>query len=110
MPIYWAFLTYMLLRPGIENKEYSFMFKHIDKVIHFSIFFLLGFLFRVRFPKTTLLYFFLILISYALLTEILQDVMKLGRSLEVLDAVADTLGLSLSFYIYNRYEKFQNRI
>ncbi|MCD9856254.1 VanZ family protein [Epilithonimonas sp. JDS] len=110
MPIYWAFLTYMLLRPGIENKEYPFMFQHIDKVIHFTIFFLLGFFFRVRFPKVSLLYYFLILISYALLTEILQDIMKWGRSLEVLDAVADTLGLALAYYIYNRYVKFQNRI
>ena len=110
LPIYWAFLTYMLLRPGVENKEYFFMFPHIDKLIHFSIFFLLGFFFRLRFPKVSLLYFFLMLISYALLTEILQDVMKWGRSLEVLDAVADTLGLSLSYYIYNRYEKFQNQI
>ena len=110
LPIYWAFLTYMLLRPGVENKEYFFMFPHIDKLIHFSIFFLLGFFFRLRFPKVSLLYFFLMLISYALLTEILQDVMKWGRSLEVLDAVADTLGLSLAYYIYNRYEKFQNQI
>ena len=110
LPIYWAFLTYMLLRPGVENKEYFFMFPHLDKLIHFTIFFLLGFFFRLRFPKTPLLYFFLILISYALLTEILQDIMKLGRSLEVLDAVADTLGLSLSYYIYNKYEKFQNQI
>ena len=110
LPIYWAFLTYMLLRPGVENKEYFFMFPHLDKLIHFTIFFLLGFFFRLRFPKTPLLYFFFILISYALLTEILQDIMKLGRSLEVLDAVADTLGLSLSYYIYNKYEKFQNQI
>ncbi|WP_312763389.1 VanZ family protein [Epilithonimonas sp.] len=110
LPIYWAFLTYMLLRPGVENKEYFFMFPHLDKLIHFTIFFLLGFFFRLRFPKTSLLYFLLILVSYALLTEILQDIMKLGRSLEVLDAVADTLGLSFSYYIYNKYEKFQNQI
>ena len=110
LPIYWAFLTYMLLRPGVENKEYPFMFQHIDKIIHFTIFFLLGFFFRVRFPNIKPLYFFLILISYALLTEILQDVMKMGRSLEVLDAVADTLGLSFAYYIYNRYVKSQNRI
>ena len=110
LPIYWAFLTYMLLRPGVENKEYFFMFPHLDKLIHFTIFFLLGFFFRVRFPKVSLLYYFLILGSYALLTEILQDTMNWGRSLEFLDAVADTLGLSLAYYIYNRYVKFQNKI
>ncbi|MNK97613.1 VanZ like family protein [compost metagenome] len=110
LPIYWAFLTYMLLRPGLENKEYFFMFPHLDKLIHFTIFFLLGFFYRVRFPKVSLLYYFLILGSYALLTEILQDTMNWGRSLEFLDAVADILGLSLAYYIYNRYVKFQNRI
>ena len=110
LPIYWAFLTYMLLRPGIENKEYFFMFPHLDKLIHCSIFFLLGFFFRLRFPKTQFLYFFLILVSYALLTEILQDIMQLGRSLELLDAVADTVGLTLSYYIYNIYIKRQGGI
>ena len=100
----------MLLRPGVENKEYFFMFPHLDKLIHFTIFFLLGFFFRVRFPRVSLLYYFLILVSYALLTEILQDTMNWGRSLEFLDAIADTLGLSLAYYIYNRYVKFQNRI
>jgi VanZ family protein len=105
LPIYWAFLTYMLLRPGLENKEYFFMFPHLDKLIHFSIFFVLGFFFRLRFPKVSLIHFSLLLISYALLTEILQDIMKVGRSLELLDAIADTFGLTLSYYIYNRVKK-----
>lgn len=95
----------MLLRPGVENKEYFFMFPHLDKLIHFSIFFLLGFFFKLRFPKITLISYALILISYALLTEILQDIMKQGRSLEVLDAIADTLGLLISYYIYTKHIK-----
>lgn len=86
------------------------MFPHLDKLIHCSIFFLLGFFFRLRFPKTHFIYFFLILVSYALLTEILQDIMQLGRSLELLDAVADTVGLTLSYYIYNIYIKRQGGI
>ncbi len=106
LPIYWAFLTYMLLRPGVENKEYFFMFPHLDKLIHFSIFFVLGLAFRLRFPKVPLLQFLLILVGYGLLTEILQDTMKLGRSLEVLDAVADTLGLACSYYIYKKYQDY----
>jgi hypothetical protein len=32
LPIYWAFLTYMLLKPGEENHEYWFMFSGIDKI------------------------------------------------------------------------------
>ena len=86
------------------------MIPNLDKLIHFSIFFLLGFIFRVRFPKTQFLQFFLILVSYALLTEILQDTMQLGRSLELLDAVADTLGLSLAFYLYSIYTKYLDKL
>ena len=100
LPIYWAFLTYMLLRPGTENKEYFFMVPNLDKLIHFSIFFFLGFLFRIRFPKISLYQYLLILIVYALLTEIFQHIMQLGRSLEILDAIADTLGIFLAYYIY----------
>lgn len=101
MPIYWAFLTYMLLRPGTENKEYFFMFTGLDKIVHFSIFFALGYCFRCRFPKMSKANYFYILTIYAILTEILQDQMNLGRSMEALDLLADFLGYSLAIYIYN---------
>ena len=102
MPIYWAFLTYMLLRPGTENKEYWFMFPGLDKVLHFSIFFALGYCFRCRFPKMATSNYFYILTIYAILTEILQDQMKLGRSMEFLDLVADFIGYSLALYAYKK--------
>ena len=102
MPIYWAFLTYMLLRPGIENKEYSFMFPNIDKVLHFSIFGFLGFCILVAFPNLKKSTYLLVGLSYALLTEILQDVMGFGRSLEILDLFADMAGFSLAILVYNQ--------
>jgi len=98
----------MLLRPGTENKEYWFMIPNLDKLIHCTIFFLLGIFFRFRFPKTGFLHYILILVSYALLTEILQDIMKVGRSLEILDAISDTLGLSLAYLIYNKIKRAIN--
>ncbi|WP_300672018.1 VanZ family protein [Soonwooa sp.] len=100
MPIYWAFLTYMLLRPGLENKEYSFMFPGFDKVLHFSIFGFLGFCLLVSFPNLKRSTYLLIGFAYALLTEILQETMGFGRSLEVLDVVADMLGFSLAILVY----------
>ena len=102
MPIYWAFLTFMLLTPGTENKEYSFMFSGIDKILHFLIFTLLGFLFRGSFPKISFLYYICILSIYAVLTEIMQDAMQMGRSGEILDLVADFSGLLFGYYIYNK--------
>lgn len=100
LPIYWAFLTYMLLKPGEENHEYWFMFKGIDKLLHLSIFAALGFLFMTAFPKIRFYYFIQIILIYAFLTEILQEEMGLGRSMETLDIVADTIGCLLGYLIY----------
>ncbi|WP_292009244.1 VanZ family protein [Chryseobacterium sp.] len=100
MPIYWAFLTYMLLKPGQENHEYWFMFNGIDKVLHISIFAMLGFSFVAAFPKIKFSYFFQIILIYAFLTEILQEEMHLGRSMETLDIVADIIGCLAGYYIY----------
>lgn len=40
------------------------------------------------------------MLIYAFLTEILQEEMKLGRSMETLDIVADTIGCLIGYYIY----------
>ncbi|WP_410494232.1 VanZ family protein [Chryseobacterium sp. CH21] len=105
MPIYWAFLTYMLLKPGEENQEYWFMFSGIDKVLHLSIFAALGFSFIAAFPRIKFSYFFQIILIYAFLTEILQEEMGLGRSMETLDIVADTVGCLLGYYTYKMLVK-----
>lgn len=102
MPIYWAFLTYMLLRPGMENIEFPFMFQGIDKILHLCIFALLGFSFMVAFPKIKFVYFIQVMLIYGLLTEILQDEMNWGRSLEFLDLVADIVGVLVGFFVFNQ--------
>lgn len=76
------------------------MFSGIDKVIHVSIFALLAFCFRTAFPRTKFIYFIQIMLSYAFLTEILQDEMHLGRSAEILDVVADTAGFFLGSFFF----------
>lgn len=100
LPIYWAFLTYMLLKPGEENREYWFMFSGIDKVLHVSIFAALAFSFIAAFPKIKFSYFFQIILIYAFLTEIMQAEMGLGRSMETLDIVADTVGCLIGYWTY----------
>lgn len=95
----------MLLKPGEENQEYWFMFNGVDKILHLSIFATLGFLFIGTFPKIKFSYFFQIILIYAFLTEILQEEMGLGRSMESLDIVADTIGCLLGYYIYKALVK-----
>ena len=102
LPIYWAFLTYMLLRPGIEGIDLPFMFSGIDKILHLFIFAMLGFSFMAAFPRILFLYFFQIMLAYGLLTEILQDEMQLGRSLETLDLVADIFGVLLGYFFFHQ--------
>lgn len=105
MPIYWAFLTYMLLRPGVESTDYWFMFSGIDKAMHVSIFMVLGFTFMAAFPRTRFLIFMQIMLIYSFLTEILQDEMNLGRSMENLDLVADTVGVILGYLVFHAVKK-----
>ncbi|MGS0748259.1 VanZ family protein [Halpernia sp. GG3] len=106
MPIYWAFLTYMLLKPGVENQEYWFMFPGIDKLIHLSIFAFLGFCLLISFKKLNIIYFFTIIFFYGLGTEVLQEVMHMGRSFELLDILADVIGSSLGLMTYRIFLKF----
>lgn len=102
LPIYWAFLTYMLLKPGSENIDYWFLFSGIDKAVHIAIFIVLGFSYMCAFPKTRFLTFIQIMLIYAFATEILQEEMNLGRSLEFLDLIADTVGVVLGYFLYRK--------
>ena len=100
LPIYWAFLTYMLLKPGVENQEYWFMFPGIDKLVHLSIFAFLGFTLLMSFKKLSIMYFLGIIFLYGFGTEVLQNVMKMGRSFELLDILADIIGSLIGFLAY----------
>lgn len=99
MPIYWAFLTFMLLKPGVEREKFWFEFSNIDKVLHLAIFALLGFTFQIAFPKLKFSIFLQIMLIYAFLTEILQKETNWGRSMENLDIVADLLGIFIGYLI-----------
>ena len=95
----------MLLKPGVENLEYPFMFEGIDKVLHLSIFTFLGFTFMAAFPKIKFFYFIQIMMLYGMLTEILQDEMHWGRSLEFLDLIADMVGVLIGYFIFKKFER-----
>ena len=81
------------------------MFEGIDKVLHLGIFAMLGFCFMAAVPKIKFIYFIQIMICYGLLTEILQDEMHWGRSLEGLDLVADTIGVLIGYFVYRKVKE-----
>ncbi|AIL47188.1 hypothetical protein BD94_3413 [Elizabethkingia anophelis NUHP1] len=49
------------------------------------------------------------MLCFAFLTEILQDEMHLGRAMEGLDVVADTVGALIGYLVYQfLFRKLQN--
>lgn len=103
MPIYWAFLTYILLRPSrIKQESLWINFDHMDKVVHFIAFALLGFCYAFAFPKQRWWIFLGVMTAYALLTEVLQEIMALGRTMDTLDFLADILGVILGYFLYKK--------
>ncbi|MDO4225021.1 MAG: VanZ family protein [Bergeyella zoohelcum] len=104
MPIYWAFLTYILLRSSTNQASFQmFNILGLDKIIHFGAFVFLGISLKFFFKKIKFPLFVILIISYACLTEYLQYVMDLGRTAEFLDIIADILGGSLGSYLYKKY-------
>ncbi len=99
MPIYWAFLTYILLKPMRDRPPNWIQFEGADKLVHILLFVFLGFLFCVRFSKITFLRFIIIMFIYGFSTEILQKIMNFGRAFEWIDLCADILGVTIGYLV-----------
>ncbi len=101
LPIYWAFLTYMLLRPGEVNREkHWFEFHNLDKIVHFLIFTILGFCYSVSFPKQKKWLFVVVMFIYALFTEVAQGLMNMGRTMDFYDLLADMIGAGFGCFLF----------
>ena len=59
----------------------------------------------IVYSRMKFLVFIQIMLIYAFITEILQEVMQMGRSLENLDILADFIGVCSGFYIYKYLSK-----
>ena len=102
-------VVYMLLSPPSQFSSgwLSFLhFKNSDKVVHFLMFFFLGFAYlfdytKYKSPRHTKLNkelaFTAVAAMVGLLTESAQLVMGLGRSFEVTDIVFDVIGALAAF-------------
>ena len=78
----------------------------MDKIVHIIVFVLLGFCYRMAFPKQKYMFSVLLMAGYGAITEVLQEIMELGRSMELADFVADIFGVLLGFFIHKKLKTF----
>ena len=105
-PVFWGYTIFLLvvtLMPTdlIQSQEESwfknFSFKHGDKVIHFTLFFIFTVLlhFTTYFKRKTFLLGIPILFGIGI--EIIQYLMGMGRTFDILDIIANSLGVLLAY-------------
>lgn len=116
--ILWAIL--ILLLSGLPSSEFPVAppFKYFDKAVHFflyaqfSLFLIIGFIKQFQYNKLrqrAIGYAFLISFLYGILMEILQNFVFKGRSIELMDILANfsgtIFGILIFFIIYGKPSK-----
>jgi len=98
---YSVFLTFFLLKPGSENSfQFLRAYHNTDKIAHFTFFFILALISFFNFSKNKIISIFLGLLFYAILTEVMQGLMNLGRSADFFDFIADSVGIILGYFVF----------
>ncbi len=98
--IWAAAVTYASLKaPSMKPPPFFLDFPNSDKLIHFCMYFGMAFwlfysLINVRL-RYRYLVAFTISVMYGIFMEIMQDVMAIGRSMDVWDVVANTTGAAI---------------
>ena len=114
--ILWALVILVLCgMPGRDIPHISFLeIPNFDKFVHAGIFFVLtllivrGFLLQTTFIKlqqNAKLIAFVICVVYGGLLEIMQGTLCQGRTAEVFDFFADSVGVAAGLLLYNWIEK-----
>lgn len=116
--IVWAVLMlYMLFSPANALPKTGFFYiPHFDKIVHFGMFAILVFLFRVESernaPEKHLMrnIFIVLGLLFAALSEVIQYNFIAGRSGNIYDFIADAAGfiVGTAFYVF-LWKKFTSR-
>ena len=94
--------------PGSDFPEFSFSdFFQLDKLIHAVIFMIGVYLFAVALKAQQKIQFFryipISFIAYGLLLEIAQGIIFVERSADILDWLADTIGVFLGVWVFKKF-------
>jgi len=117
--IVWIFVIGYLCFSSGENISHlnintiipDWLLPHIDKCVHFTMFFVLAFLIKSLHWQATisnkLFYWYLCAgIAYAGITELIQTFFISTRSGDIFDFTADMVGFGLSILIFPYWPKF----
>jgi VanZ family protein len=106
------FIICVLLLPASDLPEFSFSrIKGFDKLIHFTIFAVAGFLWAkalndTDYKKNILILSLLLGLVISLMTEWMQSLDLIGRSFELLDLISNIIGVIFGLTIYFLSRKF----
>jgi len=104
--LYALLLTYCSL--SNLNNSTQFEFEHMDKLIHYLIYFIFSLLvyntLKVFNLNEALIITILLTFSFGVIIEICQLILKTYRNFELLDIFSNTLGI-LTFSLINKFKK-----
>ncbi len=114
----WAILILVLCGlPGSNFPKLSFLeWLRPDKIVHLILFgiqsylLIIGFTRQDRFPglrANAIRLGVLLSISYGALVEVLQTTVFIGRSGDIRDALANSIGAFIGFYFFRKFGKRQ---
>jgi len=99
--IYYIFISYLFLKPTNNTPA---PFWEFDKFVHIVLFAILTILLKLSFKqnfKYKQKFWVFFLFVYATAIEILQYLMRLGRSFSIFDIVADLVGVYIAIKLIN---------
>ena len=107
----------LLIRVPSQVPELTFTIPHFDKLVHATLFFVAGYLyiktFETYFKKSThskISFWVLgLLISFAIITELMQNFWTTYRTGSIGDASADIIGGSVSILFSKKIDFFSKR-
>ncbi len=103
--IYTLGISYISLIP--LNDMHLPNFNFADKIVHFLLYFFMSILWLMAYPclwKKKKIYF-IVLVAWGIMIEILQANFVQGRSGEILDVLFNTAGILFGFYINYKFAK-----
>jgi glycopeptide antibiotics resistance protein len=115
----WAIIMLVLMTiPGNSLTEFNFInFSFFDKIAHVFVFLLLQLLLNIGFYKRnkafkelTLLFTGIITFIYGIGLELLQAFLSTSRNADVLDIIANLLGILIAIAIFKFFMKKQKKI
>ena len=110
--LYFLLTVYLFTLPGNQIPSIDWMHKlQVDKLVHFSLFFVLVFLLYLPFYKKNypiktknifLISVVIICIGYGIAVEFIQKYYIPNRSFDLYDIVADTLGSVVAYWFVRK--------